>query len=356
MATGGGEKTEKATDKKRRDAREEGQVLKSAEVNTAFCTIVMFVLLLIVWQSFSDKLALLLTEYLSSATLLGLDETLSGATFRNILGRALMDMGRILLPILGTAMAAGLVINVLQVGFLFTTKTLQPKADRINMLKGFGRIFSTRTLVELLKSILKIVVLGFIAYTDYKKMMVDFPDYMGQNVGAAFMLMMRTAFLLAIKMAAAFAIIAAGDFIFQWWKREKDMRMTKQEVIDERKLMDGDPQIKSRIRQKQRQMSTARMMDAVRTADVVIKNPTHFAVALKYDAQAPIVVAKGADHLARKILERAEEYHVETVENRTLARTLYDNCDVGDEIPRELFTVVADILVAVSRKTGKSFL
>jgi flagellar biosynthetic protein FlhB len=356
MAQGAGEKTEKATAKKRRDAREEGQVLKSAEVNTAFCTIIMFALLLIIWQSFSDKLAFLFTDYLSAATVLGMDETLSGATFQNMLGKALLDMGRILLPILGTAMAAGLVVNILQVGFLFTTKTLQPKADRINMLKGFGRIFSMRTLIELVKSILKIVVLGYIAYSDYRKLMVEFPDYMGKSVGAAFTLIMRSAFTLAIKMAAVFAIIAAGDFLFQWWKREKDMRMTKQEVKDEYKLTDGDPQIKSRIRQKQRQMSAARMMDAVRTADVVIKNPTHYAVALKYDAQAPIVVAKGADHLARKILERAEEHRIETVEDRQLARTLYDNCDIGDGIPQELFAVVADILVAVAKKTGKRFL
>jgi flagellar biosynthetic protein FlhB len=254
---------------------------------------------------------------------------------------------------LGTALAAGVIINVLQVGFLFTTKTLSPKLDRISPIKGFSRVFSIRTLTELVKSVLKVTVLGYIAYTSYRKLLAEFPNYIGRDIHGLFLSTMELAFTIALKMAAAFALIAAGDYLFQWWKFEKDMRMTKQEVKDEYKMTEGDPQIKSKIRQKQRQMSAMRMMAQVPTADVVITNPTHYAVALKYEdgvSDAPTVVAKGKDFLARKIRETAAEHGVEMVENKTLARALYESCELGDTIPPEFYQVVADILVYVYRK------
>jgi flagellar biosynthetic protein FlhB len=351
---GSAEKTEKASAKKRREARLEGQVLKSVEVNTAFCCAVMFALLLLLWPSLTEKLAVLCRDYLSESTMLGLGE-LSDGLFRNMLGRAFSDMGRILLPILATAMLAGIAVNLFQVGFLFTTKPLSPKLDRISPIQGFARIFSVRTLVELVKSILKIVVLGWIAYSDYKKLMRVFPDYMSRDVGEAFLNIMNTAFSLALKMALVFSIIAAGDYLFQWRKYEKDLRMTKQEKRDEEEEEEISPHIKSRIRQRMRQISARSALLAVQTADVVLTNPTHYAVALKYNAEdvgVPIVVAKGVDFLAQRLKERAAEYGVELVENRPLARALYDACEVGDAIPNEFFQVVADILVAVYRKKG----
>ncbi|MDR1330046.1 MAG: flagellar biosynthesis protein FlhB [Oscillospiraceae bacterium] len=354
MAQGAEEKTEKASAKKRRDARLEGQVLKSAEINTAFCSAVMFALLLLLWPGLTEKLAVICRDYLSAGTALGLGE-LSGGLVRTLLGRALGDMGGILLPILAAAMLSGLAVNLIQVGFLFTTKPLSPKLDRISPLKGFARIFSTRTLVELVKSVLKITVLGWIAYSDFRKMILAFPDYMGRDVGAAFLKIMSSAFTLALKMALVFAIIAAGDYLFQWRRYEKDLRMTKQEKKEEEKQEEGDPQIKSRIRQKMRQLSSRRMMLAVQTADFVLTNPTHYAVALKYDADGiglPVVVAKGADYLARKIKECAAEYGVELIENRPLARSLYELCELGDVIPEEFYQVVADILRSVYIKKG----
>jgi flagellar biosynthetic protein FlhB len=352
MAASSGEKTEKATPKKRRDARERGQVLKSTEVNTAFCCIVMFTLLLLIWPSVTVQMADVFTDFLSPS-LLSRGGELSQQTAIIVFTRAAVSVGKIMLPIMGTALAAGIVINLLQVGFLFTTKTLSPKLDRISPLKGFSRIFSTRTLTELVKSILKVTVMGYIAYTSYRALLTEFPNYIGADIYDMFLGMTNTAFMIALKMAAAFALIAAGDYLFQWWKFEKDMRMTKQEVKDEYKMTEGDPQIKGKIRQKQRQMSAMRMMAQVPTADVVITNPTHFAVALKYEdgvSDAPVVVAKGQDFIARKIKQTAAEHGIEIVENKMLARALCESCELGDVIPQEFYQVVADILVYVYRK------
>ncbi|MDR1588975.1 MAG: flagellar biosynthesis protein FlhB [Oscillospiraceae bacterium] len=353
MAAGAGEKTEKATPKKRRDARERGQVLKSTEVNTAFCCVVMFTLLLLLWPSLTERMTAMYREFLSAPALLPPGAEATQAVFNGALYRALMSLGGIMLPVLAAAIAAGVIINVLQVGFLFTTKTLSPKLERISPIKGFSRIFSIRTLTELVKSVLKVTILGYIAYTSYRALLAEFPNYIGRDIQGLFLSTMNTAFTIALKMAAAFALIAAGDYLFQWWKFEKDMRMTKQEVKDEYKTTEGDPQIKSKIRQKQRQMSAMRMMAQVPSADVVITNPTHYAVALKYEdgvSDAPTVVAKGKDFMARKIRETAAEHGVELVENKTLARALYENCELGDLIPPEFYQVVADILVYVYRK------
>ncbi|MDR2664747.1 MAG: flagellar biosynthesis protein FlhB [Oscillospiraceae bacterium] len=353
MATGGGEKTEKATPKKRRDARERGQVLKSAEVNTAFCCIVMFTLLLALWPALTEQMTALYKEFLSAPAILSPDTGMTQAAVGRVLYAVMASYGKIMLPILGAALAAGVAINLLQVGFLFTSKTLTPKLDRISPIKGFSRIFSIRTLTELVKSILKVAVLGYIAYTSYRSLISQFPNYVGRDIYGLFLSTMDTAFSVALKMGAAFVLIAAGDYLVQWRKYEKDMRMTKQEVKDEYKMTEGDPQIKGKIRQKQRQMSAMRMMAQVPSADVVITNPTHYAVALKYDdgaSDAPAVVAKGKDFLARKIKQTAAEHGVEMVENRDLARALYDGCELGDFIPPEFYQVVADILVYVYRK------
>jgi len=262
----------------------------------------------------------------------------------------------VLLPILFLALLCGLLINILQIGFLFTTKPLMPKLERISPIKGFKRIFSLKTLIELLKCLLKIIVMGLILYNDFKTLLTQFPALTGAEIYTTFLGILRIAFRLALKMTLALAIIAAFDYLFQWWNYEKELRMTKQEVKDEYKLTEGDPQIKGRIKQKQRQMSAMRMMQQVPSADVVITNPTHYAVALSYkqgENEAPVVVAKGQDHLARKIKELAKEHHIELVENKALARSLYQFCDIGDEIPAEFYQAVADILVYVYQQKNK---
>lgn len=356
MSQSAGDKTEKATPKKRKDARKRGQVVKSTEVTTAFCSIVMFALLSMLWVSITDKLMKLYTDFLSTGVLETANTGITISDVQGLYSKVLMSLAGIMLPILGVAFLAGLLANILQIGFLFTTDPLKPKLERISPLKGFKRIFSVRTVIELLKSLLKLILLGYILYSEYSKLLDSFASYMGVNLYLAFIEIMRTAFSVALKMSLVLAIIAAFDYFFQWRKNEKDLMMTKQEVKDEYKLTEGDPQIKGRIRQKQRQMSAMRMMDRVPSADVVITNPTHFAVALKYEAGvsgAPVVVAKGQDYIARKIKEVAIENGIEIVENKPLAQALYNLCDIDSEIPEEFYQAVADILVYVYRQKNQ---
>ena len=352
----GGEKTEKATPKKRRDAREKGQVLRSTEVNTTFCLVVMLGLLLLIWPWFIEKLMAIYREYLSIQAIVPIGEGFDINEFRSILARTMLNLLGVLFPIIGAAMVAGIAVNLAQVGFLFTTKSMGMKLNRISPISGFKRLFSTRTIIEMLKSLLKITAVGFVAYSDYRKLLDEFPGYIGLDVYNAILRIMRAAFLMGLKMCLVMVFIAVADYLFQWWKFEKDLRMTKQEVKDEYKMMEGDPLIKGKIRQKQRQMSAMRMMSRVPEADVVITNPTHYAVALKYEekvSSAPVVIAKGQDYIARKIKEIAIEHRIEIVENKPLAQSLYTLCEIDDEIPPEFYQAVADILVFVYKQKGK---
>ena len=345
-----GERTERATPKKRRDARERGQVLKSTEVNSAFCCAVIFGLMLIFSPTMLRQLNELIYYCLGDGLLYWSGVALDQRELQAILLELLLPTAAILLPILLTALFSGLLINVVQVGFLFTVKPLLPKLERISPLKGFKRIFSVKTVSELAKALIKVTCLGLLLYNNFKALMYQFPGFTGQNVGAALTEILRMSFVLALKMTMALAIIALFDYLFQWWSFEKELRMTKQEVKDEYKHTEGDPQIKSRIRSKQRQMSALRMMQQVPEADVVITNPTHYAVALAYKQglhEAPLVLAKGRDFLAAKIRQAAAEHGIELVENVELARSLYQFCEVGSEIPAEFYQAVADILVYV---------
>ena len=351
-----GEKTERATPKKRREARERGQVLKSTEVNAAFCCAIIFGFMLIFSGPLVRQLGELIYYSLGDGLLYWSGLVLDARQTQAILISLMLPMAAILLPILLTALLAGLLINIVQVGFLFTTKPLLPKLERISPLKGFKRIFSVKTLSELVKALVKVTCLGLLLYNNYQALLYQFPAFTGVNIAAAIPQILRMSFILALKMTVALAIIALFDYLFQWWSFEKELRMTKQEVKDEYKLTEGDPQIKGRIRAKQRQMSAQRMMQQVPAADVVITNPTHYAVALAYKQEthaAPLVLAKGQDFLARKIKEIAAEHNIEMVENAGLARSLYQFCEVGAEIPAEFYQAVADILVYVYNVRGR---
>jgi len=356
LSQGGGEKTEKATPKKRKDARKKGQVRQSPEVNTTFCALVMFGLLFIIWPWFVERLMDIYSEHLGPQSITMASNGMTPNELMGLLVRVLTKLGFTLLPVLGAALLAGLAINVLQIGFLFTMDTLKPKLHKISPISGFKRMFSIKTLVDLAKSLLKIAILGFIAYSDFRRRLDEFPGFIGRDVHASFIEIMRSAFLTALKMCLAMIFISIADFLYQWWKYEKDLKMTKQEVKDEYKMMEGDPQIKGKIRAKQRQMSAMRMMARVPEADVVITNPTHYAIALQYDdkvSAAPVVIAKGQDYLARKIKEVAIEHGIQIVENPPLAQSLYALCEVDDEIPADFYQAVADILVFVYRQKGR---
>jgi len=353
---GGGEKTEKATGKKRRDARRKGQVRRSTEVNTAFCAIVMFGLLFAIWPQFVLQLREIFIEHHGPASITMVSRGLSHDEISALFIRILLAFFGIMFPILGAALVAGVAANVLQIGFMFTTETLKFKLNKLNPVNGFKQMFAPRKLVDLLKNLLKIFLVGFVAYSDYTNLLEKFGSYVGQDIYISFVDIMRTAFLMALKMCIVMVFIAVADFLFQWWKYEKDLRMTKQEVKDEYKMMEGDPKIKAKIRQKQMQMSAMRMMQQVPEADVVITNPTHFAVALAYKEKeqiAPTILAKGQDYIAQKIRETAIEHGIEIVENPPLAQSLFAMCEVGDEIPDELYQAVADVLVFVYRQKGR---
>ena len=352
-----GDKTEKATPKKKRDARKKGQVRQSQDVNTVVCAVVMFGLLYLIWEWFVQRVLLLFKTLLSTDSLAAAAGGLSHDEVGGMFMHVLMNVGIILAPIFITAVVIGIAVNFAQVGPLYTTESLKFKFSKINPISGFKRMFSVKTLVDLAKSIMKIAILGFIAVNTFIEYVQEFPGFMGSDPHAAFIAIMRAAFLLALQMCLALIFIAVGDFFFQWWKYEKDLRMTKQEVKDEYKMMEGDPQIKGKIKAKQRQMSMMRMMSAVADADVVITNPTHYAVALKYDTDmnsAPTVVAKGQDYTALKIREKAQEHSIQIVEDPPLAQALYSICEINDEIPAEFYQAVADILVSVYRQTGKT--
>jgi len=353
---GSGEKTEKASPKRRREAREKGNVLKSNEVNTVISSIVMFAIMLIMSPMYLESLADILGTYLSPLSIISASREMTRDSLSGVYTSLLVRAGITLLPVIGTAMGVGAAVNLAQVGFLFTTKTMGMKLSRINPLEGFKRMFSVRSLVELLKAILKVGIIVFIVYDEFKTLILEIPSMMAMNIYTAFLATLKIAFRLGLKASAALSVIAAADFLFQWRKYEKDLMMTKQGVKEELKQTEGNPQIKGRIRSKQRQMSLGRMMQHVPSADVVITNPTHYAVALKYDkdkSAAPIVVAKGADFIAIKIKETAISAGVEIVEDKPLARALYSACDVGDEIPEEFYRAIADILAYIyKQKTG----
>jgi len=353
--TGTGEKTEQATPKKLRDAREEGQVMKSNEVVMTGSMLIMFMALRSLYPMIAESLMEFTTSFFSGQHISTYEINI--ASFMPIVQNTVVGFIMIMIPILAVALVAGVLLNVVQVGFLFTTKALQPKMNRLNPIEGFKRMFSTRSLFELAKSIGKVAAVGIVIYITIKDDLTIFPAMMHTNIHGALLLITELIFDAGFKILLVLGIIAVLDYFFQRRRFNKDMMMSKYEIKMEMKQQEGDPQIKGKMRQKQREMAMMRMMADVPDADVVITNPTEYAVALKYDeavGDAPMVKAKGKDVLAAKIKEIAKENGVELVENKPLARSLYAYCEVGQFIPVEMYQVVAEILAQVYRaKEGK---
>lgn len=347
-----GEKTEKATPRKRREAREKGQVYKSVEVITALSLMLIFGVLAVFGAGMVTNIKKLMTYFFTARA----PGNFSIAATMGYMSDAAWMFLQIMIPLLLAAFIGGILFNVVQVGFLFTTKALQPKLERISIVAGIKRIFSVRTLLDLAKAIIKIVILAVVAYGEYEKNLNGFAWLMHENIEMATASFTGTLISVAFSLGIALAIFAPFDYMFQRWKYNKDLMMTKQEVKDEYKLTEGDPYIKGKIAQKQRQMSRMRMVQAVKDADVVITNPTHYAVALSYKEgrhTAPVIVAKGMDYLARRIKEEAKKYSVEVVENKILAQSLYFFCGVGDEVPEDMYKAVAEVLAYVYRLKNK---
>jgi len=339
-------KTEKPTPKKQKEAREKGQVLKSNDVNTAFILIVMFGVLKLFGGYTVKKLGDILSSYLTEFNY----QIISAENMNKVFLDAIFLMFISLFPLLLAAVIASLIINYLQVGFLLSGKILKPNLNKLNPISGFKKMFSLRSIVELLKASIKAIVISYLVYKEIKNCFSTFPMLVSSNLNTSIQYIIDLIMGIAFKVSIALIIIAGFDYFYQWWDRQKQLRMTKQEVKDEYKQTEGDPRVKGKIRQKQQQMGMMRMMKDVPLADVIITNPTHFAIALKYDekkASAPIVVAKGADYLALKIKEIAKENKVKIIENKPLARALYEVVEIGDMIPQEFYIAVAEILAEI---------
>ncbi len=257
-------------------------------------------------------------------------------------------IARVAGPLFAATIFLTLIATMAQTQMLISFELIKPKFDKINPINGFKNLFSLKSLVEVLKNTIKIITLLYIIYTSLREIMDVAERYMYADFFGACTHIFNSIFIMLMKVILAFIVLAAGDFMYQWWDFERQMKMTKQEIKEEYKQTEGDPQIKGRIKQMQRQMSQSRMMQQVPGADVVVRNPTHVAVALRYhpgEDAAPIVLAKGLDYLALKIVEVAKENDIITVENRALARALYAETEVDHMIPPDLYEAVADVMV-----------
>lgn len=342
------EKTEKATPKKRKDAREEGQVLQSREVTAVFILLACFLVLKVYGKYLFNFLMKYMVDIYSNI------ENIENYFIENNLMIGFVKtiavfMG-LMAPILLTAFIAALLINYLQVGFLFTTKPLKIQLNRINPVEGFKRLFSKRALMELLKSNLKILFIGYAAYSFINKNILEIISLSKLESSIILKNFSSLAFSFAMRILIVVAVLALMDYFFQWREYEKNLMMTKHEIKEEYKQTEGDPLIKSKIREKQRQIAMSRMIQEVPKADVIITNPTHIAIAIKYDNElysAPYIIAKGVDIIAENIKDVAAENAIPIVENKPLARTLYEVTEIGDIIPEELYEAVAEVLAYV---------
>lgn len=348
MAGGGsGEKTEQATPKKKRDERKKGNAFSSKDLVTAFFILIIFFTMKIMGEFMLSEIFHSLTFWIK----------LCDGSFKitdEAIHPIIIEAMKTIFIVVGPIMLVSIVVNVLFTGaqtkFIFSPEALKFKMSRINPIEGFKKLFSIRSVVELVKSLLKIAVIAAIIYDQISKSITQFARLFDVDIMTGILYLCSSIFSVVTTIGAIFIGIGILDLGYQWWEYEKNLKMSKQEVKEEYKQMEGDPQIKGQIKQKQREMAQKRMMADVPTADVVVRNPTHFAVAIRYDHEknnAPTVVAKGADLVAKKIIEIATEAKVIMTENKPLARALYDTVEIGQEIPSEFYQEVAEILAWV---------
>lgn len=342
----GQERTESATPKKRAKAREEGQVARSMDVISVLVLGAGLAGLALMGPTMTNKGAALFTNLYRNAA----SQSFTPGAVVDLAGLLSSTFFSILAPFVGLIMVFGVMGNVSQTGLLLTTKPLMPKFNRISPATGAKRIFSKRGGVELVKSLLKITVVAAAMGWAFAKTLPAFFPLMSMGLGVAYREILIAMLQLAGTAALALVLIALLDFWFQRYEHEEQLKMTKQEVKDEHKQSEGDPQLKGKIREKMRAASRARMMEDLKDADVVVTNPIRFAVALKYDPEtmrAPKVVAKGARLLAARIRQAAREAGVPVLENPPLARALYKAVEVGSEVPLSLYQTVAELLAFV---------
>lgn len=354
----GGEKTEPATQKKLDDARNKGQVAKSREIANGFGLLALFLMIRLWMGNLGGQfLELFSATYNKIPDIVRFwDGSLPENDMRVMLMYTMTRIMVMLAPFFIVAVLVAFLCDVAQVKWKIAKKAMEPKLNKLNPIAGFKKIFSTNAVVELIKSVAKLFLITYVVYGYVKdKWQIMYTLY-DMPLLQALKLVAEVISDLGIRISAVYLVLAFADFAYQKYKFAKDMRMTKQEVKDEYRQQEGDPKVKGKIRQKMQEASRRRMMQDLPTADVVITNPTHYAVAIKYDPEvsdAPIVLAKGSDYLAAKIKEVAKENHIEIVENKPLARMLYANVDIGQAIPPELYQAVAEVLAFVYKIQGK---
>lgn len=356
----GGEKTEPATAKKLEDARKEGQVAKSKDLNNAVSLLALFIVLKVfipyIGQSFLEMFYLVYGKFYD--VLGNSNQNFTMDFMHSLMIQFVVKMILILLPILLIAAVVAFVVELVQVKWKVTSKPLQPKIDKFSPVSGFKRIFSSRSLIELVKSLAILILMLVFVYNELKDKFIYLFYFYDLEAVQCLEFIGDLIINLGFKLSAVLLVVGVADYIYQKYKFNQDMKMTKQEVKDEFKNAEGNPEIKGQIRKKMREASQRRMMQSVPEADVVITNPTHFAVAIKYEpgtSRAPVVLAKGEDYLAQKIKDAAREHSIEIVENKPLARALYYNVDIGSEIPPELYQAVAEVLAFVYKVKNKEY-
>lgn len=341
-----GNKTEKATPKRRQDERKKGNIFKSKDISSALGVLAVFGALSLLWNYMFSHISANFTRFFQ-----GFDSvtTLTGSAhiYLSIFAVQVLILS---LPLLCVAMVSEIAINALQSRLNISFKQLKPDFKRLDPIKGMKRVISLRSLVELAKSILKIIIVGTVVYIEIKGNLPNFMRLSEVGLGQSFGWILKAIVNVALKAGVAMLLLGILDYLYQWWEYERKLMMSKQEIKDEYKQTEGDPLFRSYLKERQRKSAMRRMMQNVKEADVVIKNPTHYAVAIKYDdkkAGAPLVIAKGQDHLALKIIAEAEAHEILVTENPPLARGLYQAVDIGREIPAEYYQAVAEVLVFV---------
>lgn len=348
-----GNKTEKATPKKRRDERKKGNVFKSQDAVAVASLLGTFATLWLLTGAFAQQLAGFMTLCLTSA---GGQPQEAGDLSVELPIQGIMVIARTVGIVALAAILCAVAATFAQTKFLVSTESLKPKFSRLNPLEGFKRLFSLKSVIETLKNLIKIVVLMVIIFLSIRDMFLESSRYLYADLGAAAAHLVQMAWGMVMRICIAFVVVAAMDFFYQWWDYERQMKMTKQEVKEEYKQMEGDPQVKGKIKEIQRRRAQQRMMQQVPGADVVIRNPTHFAVALRYKPEqdeAPIVLAKGQDNIAMRIVEIAQENKVAVIENVPLARALYAQAELNQFIPPDLYGPVAEVLVYIFKLNEK---
>lgn len=345
----GEDKTEKASPKKRRDERKKGNVFQSKDVVTVGVIAISFIILDLWAPKIYKYTSNIFIKYITlMKTTYDFSDAFIVQLFKDITFTIFTTAGLLMAAVI----TASIVLSGAQTKFLISSENIKFKFSKLNPLSGIKRMFSIKAIVEVLKNLIKITILGYVIYSSIKSRLLLVPRLVSVDLVSGISFILSTIMAIVKSVVIAFVAISAFDYLYSWWEYEKNIKMTKQEVKEEYKQLEGDPQIKGKIKERQRAAAMTRMMQQVPKADVIIRNPTHYAIAIKYDMKkdnAPVVLAKGMDELALRIVHKAEEFSISIIENVPLARALYASTELNREIPLEYYEPVAEILAWVYR-------